>query len=87
MLVPTTTKLFDEAGWTATKIKAHQREELDQLLCLCVMPARLTPENIAAVPGNTPGALHCRNGQWRQGQASLQQKLYRFPVPLGNGMA
>lgn len=55
VLVPTD-KAFDEAGWTTAKIKAATKEELDQLLCIYVMPARLMPENIAAVPGNTPGA-------------------------------
>ncbi|MGF6928291.1 putative surface protein with fasciclin (FAS1) repeats [Chitinophaga sp. W2I13] len=55
VLVPSD-KAFDEAGWTTAKIKAATKEELDELLTIYVMPARLTPENIAAVPGNTPGA-------------------------------
>ncbi|MGF6850193.1 putative surface protein with fasciclin (FAS1) repeats [Chitinophaga sp. W3I9] len=74
VLVPSD-KAFDEAGWTTAKIKAATKEELDELLTIYVMPARLTPENIAAVPAATRPALPCQSAQWRAGTTGTAKTI------------
>jgi uncharacterized surface protein with fasciclin (FAS1) repeats len=55
LLVPIN-KAFDEAGWTSAKIQAADAATLNDLLSYYVMPARLQPDNISAIKGNTAAA-------------------------------
>ncbi|MBS0027547.1 fasciclin domain-containing protein [Chitinophaga sp. 22321] len=90
LIVPTD-KAFDEAGWTPEKIKTAESEVLDELLSYYIMPARLLPENIAAVKGSAPAVtLSSRSldrENWYQDYVDFQFLAKSGDNLLVNGIA
>ncbi|SEW53916.1 fasciclin domain-containing protein [Chitinophaga arvensicola] len=86
VLIPTD-KAFDEAGWTADKIKTATAAELDGLLAFYVLPARLMPESMAVIPGNTPVAtLSTRSMEGRENWYSRDYLDFVFIGKAGDSL-
>jgi len=86
VLIPTD-KAFDEGGWTADKIKNASPEELDALLSFYVLPARMMPESMAVIPGNTPSAtLSTRSMEGRENWYSKSYTDFVFLGKFGDSL-
>lgn len=85
LLVPTD-KAFEEAGWTADKIKNTDAATLSALLTYYVMPARLLPDNIAVTQGSTATAtLSSRPFPERENWYS-DYTDFLFPAKFGDSL-